>query len=24
MPLLPCLYLMQFREGQFDSSVTRP
>nr|CAH7760274.1 unnamed protein product [Callosobruchus chinensis] len=23
-PLLPCLYLMQSREGQFDSSVTRP
>nr|CAH7767527.1 unnamed protein product [Callosobruchus chinensis] len=22
--LLPCLYLMEFREGQFDSSVTRP
>nr|CAH7768147.1 unnamed protein product [Callosobruchus chinensis] len=24
MPLLPCLYFMQSREGQFDSSVTRP
>nr|CAH7721293.1 unnamed protein product [Callosobruchus chinensis] len=24
LPLLPCLYLMQSREGQFDSSVTRP
>nr|CAH7728074.1 unnamed protein product [Callosobruchus chinensis] len=23
-PLLPCLYLMQSREGQFDSSVTWP
>nr|CAH7716365.1 unnamed protein product [Callosobruchus chinensis] len=23
-PLLPCLYLMQSRKGQFDSSVTRP
>nr|CAH7715540.1 unnamed protein product [Callosobruchus chinensis] len=23
-PLLPYLYLMQSREGQFDSSVTRP
>nr|CAH7752409.1 unnamed protein product [Callosobruchus chinensis] len=23
LPLLPCLYLMQSREGQFDSSVTR-
>nr|CAH7744830.1 unnamed protein product [Callosobruchus chinensis] len=24
LPLIPCLYLMQSREGQFDSSVTRP
>nr|CAH7738738.1 unnamed protein product [Callosobruchus chinensis] len=24
LPLLTCLYLMQSREGQFDSSVTRP
>nr|CAH7763258.1 unnamed protein product [Callosobruchus chinensis] len=24
MPLVPCLYLMQSREGQFDSSMTRP
>nr|CAH7752245.1 unnamed protein product [Callosobruchus chinensis] len=23
-PLLPCLHLTQSREGQFDSSVTRP
>nr|CAH7760726.1 unnamed protein product [Callosobruchus chinensis] len=23
-PLLPCMYLMQSREGEFDSSVTRP
>nr|CAH7735578.1 unnamed protein product [Callosobruchus chinensis] len=24
LPLLPCPYLMQSREGQFDSSVIRP
>nr|CAH7730665.1 unnamed protein product [Callosobruchus chinensis] len=24
LPLLPCLYLMQSREGQFDSSVSLP
>nr|CAH7765111.1 unnamed protein product [Callosobruchus chinensis] len=24
LPLLAFLYLMQSREGQFDSSVTRP
>nr|CAH7764180.1 unnamed protein product [Callosobruchus chinensis] len=23
LPLLPCLYLMNSREEQFDSSVTR-
>nr|CAH7751668.1 unnamed protein product [Callosobruchus chinensis] len=24
LPLLPCLYLMQSKEGQIDSTVTRP
>nr|CAH7761731.1 unnamed protein product [Callosobruchus chinensis] len=24
LPLPPCLYLMQSREGQFDPSMTRP